>query len=118
MMEEPVFKKLKTGGIKQRLIAEREKNTYQSQLADYLLAQLAWGFLTTIQVQYLAFLCIQDLKTAGIDENQFPDLHGLAKAGTYGNNPQNVHRDINRTVQNRPTLKPFEVSLPFKDFPD
>lgn len=112
-MEEPSVKKRKHG-IQQRQSAVLEQITFKSKFAFYLLEKMAWGILSTVQVQEMSNLVREDLDTAGVSQNSFPELYDLAKAGSFGKHTQNLHRDILATTKSRCTLKPFECHLPFK----
>ena len=115
---EPALKRVRTGGTQQKLQTLSESTSYQSGFAFWLLTQLAWGFFTIIQCQMIAHLAMQDMRKAGVQDGQFPELHNLAKAGTYGKHRNNVHRDIMAACRTKAELKPFDVNLPFKGFPD
>jgi len=99
-------------GIQQR--AQRQHVILESRTARFLLEKFAWGFISTIFIQHIALLVLEDLKLAQETGGKFEDLEKLANAGGKGKHPQNCHRDIMRFCQ-VPTLPVFRVSLPFKD---
>lgn len=113
-----MLKKPKKGGVIKRLQAEAAAEQFESFLAFFLLTQLAWGILTTAQIQEIAHHSLKDMRQAGVNDEQFPELHRLAKAGTWGKNPNNLHRDMSKHVDERGSLKPFSTCLPFKGFSD
>ena len=100
------------GGRQQR--ANRLEVKLQSKVARFLLEKFAWGFITSIFVQQIAALILEDIKLAQQTGGTLDDLEDLAKAGARGKNPENVHRDVMRNCYIS-TLPVFRVFLPFKD---
>ena len=101
-------------GLQTRLHADDDERLQQSVLAVLLLSQLAWGIFSPAQVQDLANKAVQDMDAAGVDRSVFPDLYNLAKAGTFGKHPNNIHRDIMATVKDKVEFTAFEPHIPFK----
>ena len=100
------------GGRQQR--AMRQDVKLQSKVARFLLEKFAWGFISTILLQQIAALVLEDIKLAQQTGGKFDDLEDLAKAGSEGTEPQNIHRDILKKCYIT-TLPVFRVFLPFKD---
>ena len=67
-------------------------------------------------MEKVALAAVGDLETLGADAASLPDLERLAKAGTNGTNPQNLHRDIMNAVKDRTTLEPSQFHIPFQNF--
>lgn len=114
---ESVLKKRK-GGVRQRSQSDVQCVTYKSQLAEHLLKQMAWGYMSTVQVQTIANLALGDIMEAGLKGEQYPGLHGIAKAGTFGKRENNIHRDLMIISKTRCTLEPFEFNLMFEGVED
>ena len=100
------------GGIQQHL--KQDEVVLESLVAKFLLELFAWGFISSILVQQLAYFIAQDIKLAQETGGVFKDLEKLAKAGNSGKAAQNVHRDI-MTNTCVPQLPAFRLHIPFKD---
>lgn len=100
--------------MQQRLHDEEDARLQQSVLAELLLNQLAWGIFSTAQVEDVANKAIQDMESVGLDVSVFPELYALARAGTFGKHPNNIHRDIMNHVKDKIEFTAFEPHLPFK----
>ena len=81
----------------------------QSALASKLLALWAHGSLSAVQVQEVAHLAV-------LDGAKHPELAALAKAGTFGEHPGNVHKSLmNRFCKEAELSAPHEITVPCVD---
>ena len=109
-------RKRKRGGIRQRLSRPSIETTSDStsQLADYLLAQFAWGIMSPQTIQKIARLALADCRTFKGSDCRLPDLEDLASAGSDGKHSNNIHRDIMKKFGEKSSLpQPMSVSMPF-----
>ena len=64
----------------------------RSKLANYLVGQVCWGLMSAGQAQTIAQLAVEDAEDAP------NELHRLARLGSFGQCPQNVWRDLKRSM--------------------
>ena len=85
-----------------------------SALATFLKQQWAWGRFSPHEIQHLAMLARQDMRSSGC--SGVPSaLSALSDMGTCGQYSNNVHRDLMTLVKDDSLLpEPFYVSFPYK----
>ena len=81
--------------------SESSKSAPQSALASKLLSLWAHGSLSATAIQEIAHLAI-------LDGANHPELALMAKAGSFGENPGNIHREIVRSF-----CKDLQIAEPF-----
>ena len=113
---EPEFRRRK-GGMRQRLSshAASEHPVMGSLLANFLLEQFSWGFMSPQLVQKISMLAMKDINNAASTGCILKSLEQLSKLGGTGHLANNMHRDI-RQFQSMSSLPVgLEVQLPFEN---
>ena len=112
--------KRKRGGQRQRLAraaAEDAAPETDSKLSEYLLDQVAWGYMSPQQVQQIADLAHCDVQAALATERVPNNLVPLANAGTRGAHPNKCYADVMKAATKSSDVhvsNPVLVSLPFR----
>ena len=88
--------KRKRGGIRQRLdgFAESTKPALESGLANFLLEQFAWGYMSPQLVQQIALLAVKDINNVVSTGGYLKDLEQLSRIGGQGGLANNMRRDL------------------------
>lgn len=105
-MSEPLPKKPKVGGQRQRLqnfAAATGSAPASSSLAIFLEEQWAWGYFSPPTCQRIALLAVADMHSMGLQEAPTA-LQKLASLGSAGAHSQNCHRDMASLVKGKSCL--------------
>ena len=113
---EPVPKKQKVTGQRQRLAASSVANSpvEHSALAAWLQEQWSWGYMSPQTCQKIAALAITDLNDCGLEQPPVA-LQKLASIGSSGCQSQNCNRDMLNLVHSISKMPaPLQEKLPLK----
>ena len=115
-MDEPPAKKLRTGGLQQRL---RKQELAQaplvkdSKLADILLEKWAWGEISPQMAQELAAASLRDFAAVGATPPEA--LSALGKLGSHGMYDNKMHKEILQIANQSCRFSSVSITpLPFK----
>lgn len=103
------------GGLHQRraAAAAAAPPPAQSSLVQYLLTQWAWGHMTTPQLQEIGRRAREDLEANSAEV--LAQVSRLASLGAEGAYVGNLHRDLQRALQQPRLCQPLLVQLPLKE---
>lgn len=103
-------KRLRGWALEKETGAASSKPASQSEsaLATKLLSLWAHGVLSAVMIRELAHLAV-------LDGASHKELHALAKAGQFGQNPGNVHKHIVASFCKSLDIESFEVAVPCID---
>lgn len=103
-------KRLRGWALEKETGAASSKPASQSEsaLATKLLSLWAHGVLSAVMIRELAHLAV-------LDGASHEELHALAKAGQFGQNPGNVHKHIVASFCKSLDIESFEVAVPCID---
>ena len=119
--------RFKKGGVRQRQAsggasssnapAKRRKlcetdATLRSNLAEYLILQWAWGFMSPQEVQRISSYAKQDMQLLTGKEETLPDIDFLAGIGHAGRYPNNCRRDVQRKYSGNMLNEPLRTTMP------
>lgn len=109
-------RKRRRGGIQQRSRAAADElpEDVKSDLAGFLLYNVAWGIFSPQMAQTIAGHAVADFDRAREHNSRLPLLEQLAHAGNRGTHPNLVSRNVMRSVPGISLPDPFQFQLPFK----
>ena len=116
MAEEPPPKRLRRGGLQQRIQkieARDDAAPVANNLAHELLERWSWGEVSPQVVQKLAAASQRDFQAVGATPpSEIAALAGLGSGGLY---PNNMHKEILQIAnKNNAFSKPFAVKMSLK----
>ena len=79
--------------------AEQRRSDIRSSTAEYLIEQWAFGLLTAVVVQVIALKTVRDHQDEDGESQSPPLLQKLARLGTFGAHPQNVHTEFQNALK-------------------
>ena len=97
-------------GKKRRQAAENE--VMQSALAQFLIMQWAWGYMSPQDVQRISHLAREDIMRLTGSNHTLPDIDILASIGTDGRYPRNMNRDLQAKYGVNRLSKPLTTQMP------
>ena len=110
--------KKRKGGQRQRLAASAAAAAppnLESKLARYLKAQWSWGHLSPQDLQRIAAFAVDDMRHMTGDAVIPPELMQLARMGSHGVHPNNMHRDLLHLMKDESLLpEPLMTRFPMK----
>ena len=95
---------------KRRQAAENE--VMQSVLAQFLIMQWAWGYMSPQDVQRISHLAREDIMRLTGSDHTLPDIDILASIGTNGRYPRNMNRDLQAKYGANRLSKPLTTQMP------
>ena len=117
---DPATRSFKKGGRHQRALTDDALHgraasnvRMESALAQYLLSQYVWGWMTPQEVQRVAMHARDDMRMLTGQTSTLPEVEGLAALGAEGKYPNNVRSQLYDHYLNATRVsEPTPVSMP------